>query len=249
MNEPQDDRELEEYLSGQSPLSRRYRELGNEQPPPELDAKILGAARAESRVVPLRRRLQRWAPAIAVAATLLICLSLVIEIALPPAELPPDSVPTAIGPMVPEPPAGDEFANYRTGQPAARERTAAGLMTDIAKALDSSPAGAPTLEEMVVVPAESEAAQQALAGDWPDERQLAEAIDWIRAQAQAPAAETSGRTEPARAAEPAAEAVLAAILAAWEAGERETARERLHAFLAAFPEHPLSRELNADGDR
>lgn len=70
MTEP-DDRELDQYLAGQHRLSQRYREATqSEQPPPELDDAILGAARAAT---PAKRRsVRRWAVPFGLAASLMI---------------------------------------------------------------------------------------------------------------------------------------------------------------------------------
>ena len=46
MSEPIDIKALDEYLKGGSDISQRYRELGREDVPPELDQRVLEAARA-----------------------------------------------------------------------------------------------------------------------------------------------------------------------------------------------------------
>ncbi|HEX7116624.1 MAG TPA: hypothetical protein VF193_15970 [Steroidobacter sp.] len=81
MSEPIDDKALEEYLSRDSELSRRYRELGGNEVPPELDRRILEEAR--SAVQPPARRgssgWSRWAAPVALAASLVLALAVVIE--------------------------------------------------------------------------------------------------------------------------------------------------------------------------
>ena len=62
-----DDRELDQYLKGDSALSRRYREASAEASPPDLDEAILARARAELRRKPSVSRV--LAP-MAVAASL-----------------------------------------------------------------------------------------------------------------------------------------------------------------------------------
>jgi len=66
-----DDLELQRYLQGDQPLSRRYRESAQqEHSPPELDARLLAAARAAT---PRRRRsVRRWAVPMGLAASLMI---------------------------------------------------------------------------------------------------------------------------------------------------------------------------------
>lgn len=79
---PPDDHELEQFLSRRSDLSQRYRsEVGadaaGEGAPPELDAPMLAQARAELQRPPLRsRRFLRWGRPLAVAATLVLVVSL-----------------------------------------------------------------------------------------------------------------------------------------------------------------------------
>lgn len=73
MTEP-DDRELEQYLQGDSPLSRRYREASRESAPPELDETILAQARREVRLRPLG--INRWLTPVALAASVLLGINL-----------------------------------------------------------------------------------------------------------------------------------------------------------------------------
>jgi hypothetical protein len=99
MNESRDEKILRDYLAGESPLSKRYASLGNEQPPTELDEKILAAASESSKVVPLERAGRRWGAALAVAATVLLCVSVVVNLSIQPE-----------GPLLGEPPPMAEFA-------------------------------------------------------------------------------------------------------------------------------------------
>ena len=76
MTQP-DDRELEQYLKGESPLSKRYRDAGGETTPPDLDEAVLARAKAE-----LRRKpdpiggLNRLLAPFAVAASLVLGVNL-----------------------------------------------------------------------------------------------------------------------------------------------------------------------------
>jgi hypothetical protein len=81
VSEPIDDKALEEYLSRGSELSRRYRELGGEEVPPELDRRILEEAKSAVQR-PSRggsHRWSRWAAPVALAASLMLALAVVIE--------------------------------------------------------------------------------------------------------------------------------------------------------------------------
>ncbi len=75
---PPDDHELEQFLSRRSDLSQRHRaDTAGEGAPPELDALVLARARAELQRPPLRsRRFLRWGRPLAVAATLVLVVSL-----------------------------------------------------------------------------------------------------------------------------------------------------------------------------
>lgn len=72
MTEP-NDRELEQYLKGDSALSRRYRDASRESAPPELDETVLARARAEARRKP---RANRWLASVALAASLVLGVNL-----------------------------------------------------------------------------------------------------------------------------------------------------------------------------
>lgn len=71
-----DDSELEDFLAGRGPLSRAHRESAQEQAPPELDAKVLQAAREELRQSRRPRRLLRWDSPLALAASMVLVLGL-----------------------------------------------------------------------------------------------------------------------------------------------------------------------------
>lgn len=74
------DKQFEEYLNGHSELSRRYAKLGNTEPPADLDTAILDEAERAVKVRPLVAGRRRWMLPVSVAATLMICLSLVLNI-------------------------------------------------------------------------------------------------------------------------------------------------------------------------
>lgn len=79
---PPDDHELEQFLARRSELSQRYRsdvgaDAGGEGAPPELDAAVLARARAElQRPAASSRRFLRWGRPLALAASLMLVVSL-----------------------------------------------------------------------------------------------------------------------------------------------------------------------------
>ncbi|MDH3692340.1 MAG: hypothetical protein OEU36_23140, partial [Gammaproteobacteria bacterium] len=78
MNYRQPPDSCDDYLSGESEISRGYREISGEQPPSHLDGVILSAAR--DAVMPKARKIlfpQRWMLPLATAATLLLAVGLV----------------------------------------------------------------------------------------------------------------------------------------------------------------------------
>lgn len=78
MNGEPDEIEFERYLAGDSLVSRRYRELDAREVPPEIDRAIL--ARAAEAVHPVKQRhLKRWGVPIALAASLVLVVSIAIE--------------------------------------------------------------------------------------------------------------------------------------------------------------------------
>jgi hypothetical protein len=84
-----EDREFENYLAGKSPVSQRYAEMGDEQPPADLTATILAAAERSIKVRPwpYGSMARRWMKPMAFAATILIALSVVMNIVMQPAEV------------------------------------------------------------------------------------------------------------------------------------------------------------------
>jgi hypothetical protein len=73
--------EFESFLAGESELSDRYAELGHEQPPPEIDARILAEARRAAKLRKIRFGPRGgWLKPVALAATVLLSLSIVLNI-------------------------------------------------------------------------------------------------------------------------------------------------------------------------
>ncbi|MEL6869400.1 MAG: hypothetical protein AAFO81_06330 [Pseudomonadota bacterium] len=73
--------ELDEYLEGDSELSRAYRQTTNAAPPSALDASILAAAHAQvpSGAPKKSRLLTLWEKPISIAAVMMLCAALVVS--------------------------------------------------------------------------------------------------------------------------------------------------------------------------
>lgn len=86
-----DDKALQEWLGGESPVSRAYGGLPEVQPPPELDQRILAAAHAAARSdtpasdkVTVLRRWRRWSVSAALAASVVIGVPLAVHVYFSP---------------------------------------------------------------------------------------------------------------------------------------------------------------------
>lgn len=79
--QPPDDRELEDFLAGRHPVGKAYRDASEtEFAPRELDDSILAMARESIRSAPPARRRPRWVQPMAVAATLGLSLSVLMNL-------------------------------------------------------------------------------------------------------------------------------------------------------------------------
>jgi hypothetical protein len=85
VNEPTDIKALDEYLKGGSDISQHYRELGHDDVPPELDRRVLEAARAAVADEGARRSRTwlRWSAPVALAASVVLVVTVVIENGVP----------------------------------------------------------------------------------------------------------------------------------------------------------------------
>ena len=75
-----DDKKFEEYLEGKSPVSEKYAEIGAIDPPAELDAAILAEAGRAAKTHSHSTGSRSWAVPLSVAATVMICFSLVLNV-------------------------------------------------------------------------------------------------------------------------------------------------------------------------
>ena len=81
MSDPIDIKALDEYLKGGSDISQRYRELGADDVPPELDRRVLNEARAAvaGGGAARSRSWLRWSAPVALAASVVLVVAVVIE--------------------------------------------------------------------------------------------------------------------------------------------------------------------------
>jgi hypothetical protein len=81
VSDPIDSKALDEYLKGGSDISRRYREIGSDAVPPELDRRVLEEARAAvaSGAGGRARSWLRWSAPLAIAASVVLVVTVVIE--------------------------------------------------------------------------------------------------------------------------------------------------------------------------
>lgn len=135
MTEP-DDKELQDYLHGDSKLSRAYREASHEQPPAHLDRRILAQARAA-----VRPGWTRALAPVALAASVVLGVNLgwnlyrqeplspEAVVPLPSASAPPSAVEEKQGsvaaPETAPPPAGSSQAPASPSVPAERREAPA----------------------------------------------------------------------------------------------------------------------------
>lgn len=81
MNEPIDDKAFEEYLKRGSPVSQQYQALDSDEIPADIDRQVLARAQEAVRapVVRKTRAWQRWSVPVALAASAVLAVSIVIE--------------------------------------------------------------------------------------------------------------------------------------------------------------------------
>lgn len=273
MSEPRDDRELEEYLRGDSPLSRRYREASGEEPAPAVDEAILAASRraVQSRPVRIPRS---WFRPLSIAAIVVLSATVVITMqrgeettvapAREPARREPD-VALKIGDAGRDQATAKEYgktvpADAAPGEAempqAPPEASAARPAAEEALRMERSPAllkssPPPRSQELAEPLADRPAAVlRAPAADigLPERREAPRAL-----MREAPP-EAAWAPAPPQTRSP--EDELKGIAKLWEAGRGELARMQLRRFLAGHPYYPdqdllaaLPPELYAEAER
>lgn len=256
MNQPGDDKEFQAYLDGDSAESRHYADLGAEEPPPEVDARILAEA---ERAVKVERPSDHRAPpfkSFAWAAVVVLSFSLVLNILF--REPVVDEIPTvgmpAGRPVEPGPPESLEMR--REAEPEAKRSDDAGGPGP--RKLEPLTASARVAEQRepesaTAGRADSPAEEADLSGAMadlaaandtgPGDRALRVVADYAGATRTAPSKAAPDRPGPASPANEEAEAMLAHVLELHEAGDDDAALAVLAEFRERHPDHPVSREL------
>ena len=217
MSEQGDDREMDEYLQGRSPVSARYREAAREEPPAAVDEAILAASR---RAVQSRPRLipMTWFRPLSIAAVVVLSAALIITVQR-------DEKGAALSASPPPVPGKQEVpapAASGYGEPAQLQKKAL-------RELESEV----LLDEVPAARAEESPRQPPAAAS-----RMPEAKARVREQAavQEPAADMAvPGGMPLR-------QELAEIARLWRAGKTAAARERLDLLLAHVPP-PADAEL------
>lgn len=263
-----DDKDLEKYLAGGSRVSRDYDALGQEQPPAGLDSRILAEAAAAVGVKKTRRRPPLWwlRPA-ALAATVLVSLSILLRVGefprlrpsaevnttaplvqvevLPPSVVAENEAPAAAPSW---PPPGEFAAPEPPAQELAREQVAKRVLpADATSAVTlMSQERKAEIKEMPprstpsFTPKAVERAMVAIRLRLGEP--AAHANGQMSSLARLPEAGVVGKTEAGNAA---ADARLREILALYDDGNLEVASAGLADFARDFPADPLTLSLTS----
>ena len=253
MNQDKEDKAIEDYLAGDSAESRRYAELGDEVPPPELDVKILASAEREVKVTGIDSRRAPPFKAFAWAAIVVVSFSLVLNIVFQQAVQDPaemleemavrEDAPTTFGKAEgqtlrrgaiatdPESTASGSGRTETRAPADAAVEDAAGMASAVEAFDDQGPA-------REVFPAAKPG--QDLRPWRPPAMQVV--AEYLAIDAQVEAEGAILQSMSASVGDPANEE-LRRILDLFDAGEAERALELLAEFSKAYPDHPVSIEL------
>ncbi|NIM29025.1 MAG: hypothetical protein GTO67_14140 [Gammaproteobacteria bacterium] len=252
-----DDEWLDEYLEGDSELSRLYRDGADEQPDARLDARILAEAR---RAVSTRRRVvhspfaRHWLVPASLAAVLVLSLGVVLLMPDPSLERDvalertgksePASPPASVG----APSAADEALPRKHKAQTLQEPTAAERALESAPAEPSAAQNAGK-EAVGGAPAAAEAERADLGASEP--APAAASAPGRRAEGAASAVAPSDAQVPPRDPHPMPSAAVRDDPQAWlrfieallEARNRDGAMSNLRAFRARYPDVQLPERL------
>ena len=222
-------------------VSQRYRELGAEEPRPELDRAIIGAARRAT-----NRR--RWYPSLAAAAVLVFAVAIAFHIEREP----PPSEPVATAPeaeqraaeaAAPQAPPARQAPQSRAERKVSPPPGAAPAPRFTPEPPPAPPAPAPAPETS----APSAAAADRVQSQPNGERYAAEAARSANMAAPAPSARTDARTQRlrAQAQSPASAQVTSETPQQWleriarlrEQGDDAAADRELASFRSRYPDY------------
>jgi hypothetical protein len=220
-------------------VSRRYRELGAEEPPRELDQAILAAAhRAADRahaplVAPAGRH--RWYFAFGAAAILVLAVAITVQVERQPD---PEALPAASAPA-----AVPERKEGFSSEP--------GLVADQARARETPAQETRKKPAQAPAPAKPQPAENAAR---PQAAEVARADRLESRQNQSPSAEAQGTAGPAAATAPERRALASAVAITPEQlleriaelrrqGKHEEADKALAEFRQRYPEYRISDEM------
>lgn len=218
-----DDKLLEDYLAGDSELSKRYREETGEEkdvetPPPDVDARLRAAARREVRAGPTRLgRWQAWTAPLATAAVLVLAVGITVLMLKEPgmkqydAARPP--APTAAQPSAETParPSARDQGAQEASQPQAERKSVPAMEERLQyRAAPEARIAAPTRQSDQGQP--DQAASGAAMGSLQDYR--ADPTAW-----------------------------LARIRTLLAKGDTQAARDDLARFKKRYPNHPIPDDL------
>ncbi len=204
-------------------VSERYRALGREEPPPELDAAILAAA---------RRRRARWAVPVSIAAVVVLAVGVTLRVQI---EERKDAEQIALSPQVMQAPApADELARQARRDAAPARAPAASpppaALESPARAAQEAPAS------------RAQAAPEALVGARKREAPAEAAADRAAPAGRASASVAVGKIS---AAPETPEQWLERIAKLREAGKAREADASLAEFKKRYPDYKISEAMRA----
>lgn len=225
------DRELEDYLAGRSPVSRAYRQAAPEEPGAELDTRIREAARATVPRFSERGR-PRWLLPLSAAAAVLLAFTLLIEMQKEGfGPVPVEKMEPAAPVAAPAPSAGTQMQEPMAApapEPASTEPPGVERRA-LQKSLPQPFPAAPESASDAAAPVGSAAGSAAPRREGP-----------APAEAMPEAAE--GRPRADLEEEP-PEAWIERIRRLIAEGQTEAAKTEYGKFRVRFPEHPLPEDL------
>jgi hypothetical protein len=241
--------QFQEYLDGDSPVSRRYAELDEAGPSPELDAAILASARRAVNSGPVKStgQYRRWMAPLSLAATVMLVVSLALNVLreTPSVPAPAKKNRTAMkdeSTAVMSEKALPESAAF------ADRVTASAVQLESKEIAEEVQAQSPTRRMMSPMSAPNPSGRM-YAADADTRQDLAGQVkiidDYFKSIKGAPSSADAEVTSRPMAREQAVSpsATLRSVAELYAAGEYQRATEILVKFRTEFPDHPVSLAL------